>query len=106
MTHIKRDVHLIDDLRAKMFINVDIIGSKEMTSDLQIDKLIINNCDVIASLICRSFHNYRRVNRTTSIQHAIIISTHTIAEMLFKLKNSSKLPTERNFFFQSSSAFF
>ena len=105
MTHIRRDVHLINDLRTKMFINIDIIESKKMTSDLQIDKLIINNCDVIASLICRSLHNYRCVNYTTSIQHAIIISTHTIIEMFFKLKNLSKLFTERNFFFQFNSAF-
>ena len=67
MTHIKRNVHLIDDLRTKMLINVNIIESKKMTFDLQIDKLIINNYDVIASLICRSFHNYCRVNYITNI---------------------------------------
>ena len=104
--YIKRDVYLINDLRAKMFINVNIIKSKKMTFDLQIDKFIINNCDVIASLICQSSHNYRCVNCTASIQHAIIISTHIIVEMFFKLKNSSKLFTERNFSFQFNSILF
>ena len=99
MIYIKRDVHLIDDLRAKMFINVNIIELKKMTFDFQIDKLIINNCDVIASLICRSFYNYCRINCTMNIQHAIIISTHIIVEMLFKLKDFLKLFTKRNFFF-------
>ena len=105
VAYIKRDIHLVDDLRAKMLINADIIESEEMTSDLQADKLIIGNCDMIAPLICRPFRNYRRVNRTASIQHAIIISTHTVVEMPFRFKNLSKLSTERNFFFQSSSAF-
>ena len=102
VVHIKRDVHLIDDLRAKMFINVDIIESKEMTFNLQVGKLIIDSCDVITSLICRLFRNYRRVNRTASIQHAVIISTHTIVEMFFRFKDFSKLFTERDFFFQSN----
>ena len=106
MIHIKRDIHLINDLWAKMFINVDIIELKEMTFNLQIDKLIINNCNVITSLICRSFYNYCRINCTTNIQHAVIISTHTIVEMFFKFKNFSKLFTKRNFFFQSNSTFF
>ena len=106
MIHIKRDVHLIDDLQAKMFININIIESKEMTFDLQIDKLIINNYDVIASLICRLFRNYYRINYITNIQHAIIISTHTIVEMFFKFKNFSKLFTKRNFFFQFNSILF
>ena len=103
---IKRDIHLIDDLRTKMFINANIIESKEMTFDLQIDRLIINNCDVIASLICRLFYNYYCVNRIMNIQHAIIISTYTIIEMLFKFKNFSKLFTKRNFSFQFNSVFF
>ena len=89
-----------------MFININIIKLKEITSDFQIDKLIINNCDVIVSLICQSFRNYCCINRIMNIQHAIIISTHIIVEMFFKLKNFSKLFTEKNFFFQSNSVFF
>ena len=100
MTHIKCNVHLIDDLRTKMFINVDIIESKKMTFDIQVGKLIIDNCDVIASLICQLFRNYCRINRTTNIQHAIIISTHIIVEIFFKLKDFSKLFTKKDFFFQ------
>ena len=52
MIYIKRDIHLNNNLRAKMFINVDIIELEKMTFNLQIDKLIIDNYDVIALLIC------------------------------------------------------
>ena len=106
MIHIKRDVHLINDLQTKMFINVDIIKSKKMIFNFQINKFIINNCDMIALLICRLFRNYRCVNYIINIQHAIIISTYIIIKMFFKFKNFSKLLIRRNFFFQFNSTLF
>ena len=77
-----------------------------MTFDFQIDKLIINNCDVITLLICQLFRNYYRVNCIINIQYAIIILTHTIVEMFFKFKDFSKLFTKRDFFFQFNSILF
>ena len=89
-----------------MFINAKTIKSKKITSDFQIDRFIINNYDVITLLIYRSFRNYRRVNRITNIQHAIITSMYTIIEMLFRFKDFSKLFTKKNFFFQFNSILF
>lgn len=100
IAHIKRDVHLVDNFRARMLIDSDIICLESMGVNMPTRVLTIDSCDMIAPLTCTSFKN--RVNRTATTQHATIISTHSIAKMSIKIK-SYHLFGGRNFSFQPSS---
>jgi hypothetical protein len=100
IVHIKRDVHIIDDLKIKMLIDFDIIYSKKMTIDLKKKKFIIINCDLTISITCTS--TIFRINRIFRFKQIVIIFTHTILIVFFKFqKNKFELFVERNYIFQS-----
>ena len=85
IVHIKRDVHIVDNLKIKILIDFDIICSKEMIVDLQKWKFTIVNCDLTISIICTSTTS--RVNRIFRFKQIVIISTHTIMIVSFKFQS-------------------
>ena len=97
ITHIKKNVHVVDNLRVKILFDIDIMCSKNMTIDLQTRKLIINNCDMSTFITC-TFVDFK-INRIVKSHHVVIISTYTIMTILFKTQNF-ELSNEKNYSFQ------
>ena len=99
IVYIKRDVHIVDNLKIKMLIDSDIICSKKMIVDLQKRKVTIVNCDLTISIICTSTTS--RVNQIFRFKQIVIISAHTIMIVSFKFQNDQfDLSIERNYIFQ------
>ena len=89
IVHIKREVHLVNHLRIKMFIEIDIIDSKNMIFDFNNEKFIIDNCKISTSFVCISFKS--QMNRNVNIFVIIMLFAFTITSILFKFKDNFKL---------------
>ena len=97
IVYIKRDVHVVDNLRVKMLIDTNIMCSKKMIVNLQIRKLIIDNCNMTTSIIY-TFIDFK-INRIVKFHHVVTISIHIVVTMSFK--QSVDLSIERDYSFQS-----
>ena len=69
-----------------------------MTTNLQIRKFIIDNCDMMTFITC-TFVNFK-INRIVKFYYIVIISTYTIITISFKTQNF-ELFNEKNYSFQS-----
>ena len=97
IAHIKRDVHVVDNLRAKMLIGTDIMCSERMIVNLQTRKLIIDSCNMTTSIIC-TFTGFR-INRVVRFHHVVTISAHIVMTVSFK--QNVNLSVGRDYSFQS-----
>ena len=108
IVHIKRDVHVVDNLRVKMLIDTNnlrvkmlidtnIMCSEKMIVNLQIRKFIIDNCNMTTSIICTFID--LKINRIVKFHHVVTISTHIVVTMSFK--QNVNLSIERDYSFQS-----
>ena len=96
--YIKKNVHVINNLKIKILINIDIICSKKMTTNLQTRKLIIDNYDISTSIIC-IFVDFK-INRIARSHYVVIVFAYSILIVSFKTQNFA-LSNEKNYFFQS-----
>ena len=97
-THFIREIHLIDNLSIKIFIDVNVITSKEMIIDVDRQTVTINNCDVTTKLHVIS--RDKRVNRVIKFLKQLIISSHTHITISIKIREQT-LSTNRDYFFHS-----
>ena len=98
IVYIKRNVYIINNLKIKMLIDIDIICSKNITTNLQIRNLIINNYNITTFITC-TFVDFK-INRIVKFHHVVIISTYTMITISFKTQNFDLL-NDKNYFFQS-----
>ena len=96
IAHVKKNVYMMNNLRVKMLIDIDIMYSKKITTNLQTRRLTIDNCDMTTFITC-TFVDLK-VNRIVQSHHFVIISTYSIITISFKIQNF-KLSNEKNYFF-------
>ena len=96
IAHIKRDVHVVDNLRAKMLIGTNIMCPEGMIANLQTRKLIIDSCNMTTPIICTLIDF--RINRIVRSHHVVTISAHIVVTVSFK--QDVDLSVERDYSFQ------
>ena len=96
IVHVKKNVYMINNLRVKILIDIDIICSKKMITNLQTRKFIIDNCDITILITC-TFVDFK-INCIVKSHHIVIISTYSIMTISFKIQNF-ELSNEKNYFF-------
>jgi len=99
IAHIRYEVHLINNLKTKFFIDMNILKSKQMIINILSRKLRFESCEKI-SIFCeiktRDNVRIRRIIRTTKKK---IILTKSIAKIAITLKRKNEL-LKRNFLFE------
>ena len=50
IAHFKREMHVINDLRVKLLIEMNILSLETMIANMRKSQLIIDSCDIIVSL--------------------------------------------------------
>ena len=80
---LKKNVYMINNFRIKILININITYSKKIMTNLQIRKLIINNCDITTSITYTSI-NFK-INRIVKSHYIVIIFAYSIIIVLFKI---------------------
>ncbi len=99
MTKIHREMHLIENLKANMLIDNDILESKEIIIDVQEKKTIIRSCQNL--IIDVKIHQRESFVRKNVVNYfAIVISSEFYVKISYKMKD---LFSNRDFWFESSS---
>jgi len=92
--HIRREVHLVDNLKANMFIDNDVIEPKSIVIDVKKREVYIDNCDVTTHVEIKSF---KFVIRSIHLQKTTIISSRTKMSLVVHHFDVSK---DRDFLFE------
>ena len=98
IARLKRDVHIMNDFKTKMLIDINIICFKKMIVDLQKQQLIIKSCNFITLIKCTSTEF--KINKTIKSHYIMILSTYFIMSISFK-NQKSLLFNKKNYSFQS-----
>ena len=99
---IRREIHLINNLKINMLIDNDVIDSKKWNIDNEHNKITIDSCDVTIfidirrrSSIDQSMHKSMHIKKTiiVSSQSEMIISIHYLVDNIFN---------DRDYLFESN----
>ncbi len=96
--HLKRDVHLVDDLRANLLIGMDIIGPERISTDIPARKAIIGGCRnllVDLQITPRQNGRIRQVVKTAS---KIVLPPRSVTRV--PVKSAVALPRGRDLVFR------
>ena len=95
LAYLRRELHIVDNLRVKMLIKNNIIESKEIVIDVANKKVRINNYSITINITARSRGEF--VRRKIYIKVSIFISSHS--EIILLIKKIS-LSNNRDFLFK------
>ena len=91
----RREIHLVDNLKANMLLNNDIIGFENFAIDMTKRHAMIDSIGIIISLKVRFFK--LTIQRSIHFKKITIISSH--AEMIVAVHHA-ELPATRDFLFE------
>ena len=95
LTYLRRELHIIDNLRIKILIKNNIIKSKEIVINIINKKVRINNYSITINIIARSRGEF--IRRKIYIKVSIFVSSHS--EIMLLIKEIS-LSNDRDFLFK------
>ena len=102
IAHFRREIHVIDDLKVKILIDMNIIESETIDMMISNSTLHVESCDVISFITIKFKNNDERVNRIIRFTFLIIISPHTTVIVAIKFRDKSS-SIDKNYFFHSIS---
>lgn len=98
IAQITRELHLVDNLRAKMLIGADIIGPEGISINPQEGTATIYSYDNISIPITMTPKSNERIRRTVKTQTKTTIPPRTKSNI--RIKRPGKLPDDRDLFFR------
>ena len=99
--HIRREIHVVDDLKVNVLVGVDILAAESMLLDFGKKTLSIGSCQDLVTdidILSKSEPNLRRVVRAKS---RVTVPAHAFMEIPVQVKGSV-LPSDRDFLFEPS----
>ncbi len=94
---IRREVHLVNDLKVNMLIDNDILESKRFFIDDFNSRVIIVSCNDMIILIEIRIFSKNIINKVLHVRSITMISSHSIALIII---HSANLFTNRDFLFE------
>ncbi len=96
---IRRELHIVDDLRAKMLIGNDIVGAERFVIDVANSKASIGSCNIEVPIEARQRGQFTRRN-----VHAKLATVVPPRSELIVSVSSKSLPDDRDFLFEPTGA--
>ena len=100
MTYIIKEIHLINELRINILININIQKSKSMIILISKRYFDINNC-VKFIIIINIVDVKKRVNRLIRIKKVISLSFYFVTHVLIQIRDNVYLSIDKNYIFYS-----
>ena len=104
MIQIIREIHIIDDLRINMFIEINIQTSENMIIDIFRRQLTIINC-VEFTIVIEIINSNKRINRIFKNKTSIFLSLHSVINVFIQVRENSALSTSRDYMFHFEVSF-
>ena len=95
LIYLRRELHIVDNLRVKILIKNNIIEPKEIVIDVVNKKARIDNYSITINIIARSRGEF--IRRKIYIKVSIFVSSHSEIILLIKKIN---LSNDRDFLFK------
>ena len=101
VVHFKREIHLIDDLKINILVEMNILAFEFMILNLKHRLFTIVNCNMIVSFSIISRN--QRIDKILRIIVVVIVSFHFCVTMSIKLRdNALSIDRDYNFCFKSN----
>ena len=100
IAHITREIHIVDSLKAKAFIGMDIIFPEEMVINTRKNVVEFGSCEVEIQLFTTS--KGQRINRSVLAQTLTTIPPNTTMALPIKMRGKT-IPSDRDYSFHPSS---
>ena len=101
MIKFTRDIHVVDNLKVNLLIEINILGPEDIIVDLSKAKIIFTKCDKVTVLVQATARNNVRIRRVVRAKRRQIISSKSIETVKVSLRDRKSL-LDRNFLFESS----
>jgi hypothetical protein len=96
---LSRQAHVIDNLRAKFLMSMNILRSKEVILNISRRKMILSFCENLkVNMRITSKMKSRRVNQVILVERMITISAKSMTSVFIRRKNKNTL-FERDYLF-------
>jgi hypothetical protein len=92
-----RQAHVVNNLRAKFFMSMNILESEKMILDIFRQKMILFLCENLEIDIRITSKLDSKINRVILAERLVTVSARTIASVLIRMK--SKIVSDRNYLF-------
>jgi hypothetical protein len=99
--HIKREFHLIDELKCKLLMNLNIMISEKIIINLTNKSLIISTCENLLISIRVNLKSNSRIRRIVHSKKSIMLFSNSIVNISTYLREK-KLSSNRDFLFESN----
>ena len=101
LAHLRREVHIVDDLKAKILMGVNILGPERILIDVGEEKLLIRSCDNLTADIKVKAKDNVKVRRHIRNQKKMVLLFNTMTRLSIELRTSTPLPN-RDYLFELS----
>ena len=97
LCRILREIHLVDNLKARMLIGNDIVGPEGIVLDVSKSKAFIGSCGVTADISCRQ-RGKQFIRRVVHARETLSMPPRS--ECLIPVAKLQNVPAERDFLFE------
>ncbi len=96
--HVRREFHLVDELKCKLLMNLNIMTSEKMTINLADKSLIVFTCEILVRINSKSNSRIRRIVHSKEF---VTVSSNFVTSISIYLRKK-KLSVNRDFLFESN----
>jgi hypothetical protein len=99
--YVKRKFHLVDKLKCKLFMSLNIMTSEKMTINLADKSLIVLTCENLIILVRINSKSNSRIRRIVHSKEFVTIFSNFVTSISIYLRKK-KLSVNRDFLFESN----
>ena len=81
VAHLRREVHVVDNLKAKLLLGMDVMVPERMIVNLDLKKLTVGSCKGLKTSIKVTSKDNTRIRRTLKAERKIVVEANTIAKI-------------------------
>ena len=98
--YFRRKVHIVNDLKCKVFLNMNILKTKQMIFNMKNKIMIFFTCKDLVVFIQIISKSNARIRRVIHFKDQTVISVKTVAQMFIYFKRK-RFSDDKNYFFES-----
>ena len=96
---ITHQLHLVDDLKARILVGMDVLGPEQAVIDIGRQRLTLPACKQFSTELT-IVPKRRQTNRTVLANKLVAVPAHSVAAVPIRLKGVSQLASDQDFLFQ------
>ena len=92
--HIQREARIVNNLKAKLLVGMDILGPEKIDLLFTSEKMVINSCKGLVVLITTTSRTGQPVKQNVQTVKKVLIEPHTLLKVPIRLWGTAELPDQ------------